>query len=212
MDYSIIIPAFNAETTIASCLEAVLAQNFPRDQYEVVVVDDGSTDTTSKIIQTFPVLYIHQENKGPAAARNKGAQIATGDIVLFTDADCVPNHNWLEEMVSPFLVSEKISGVKGAYKTAQQSLTARFAQAEFEDRFALLKKSAFIDMVDTYSAAFKREVFCGVGGFDPSFPVANNEDTELSYRLVASGHRLVFNPRAFVYHTHPDTLKKYLRG
>ncbi len=211
MNYSIIIPAYNAETTIVLCLEAVLAQSLPRSQYEVIVVDDGSTDATSKIIRNFPVLYIHQENQGPAAARNKGAQIATGNIILFTDADCVPDHYWLEEMVSPFSGPEKISGVKGAYKTAQHALTARFAQAEFEDRFTLLEKASFIDMVDTYSAAFKRDVFCSIGGFDPSFPVANNEDTELSYRLVASGHLLVFNPRAFVYHTHPDTLKKYLR-
>lgn len=66
-------------------------------------------------------------------------------------------------------------------------------------------------MVDTYSAAFKKEVFLKAGGFDPSFPVANNEDTELSYRLVSQGHLFVFQPSAFVYHLHPDTLVKYLR-
>lgn len=211
MAFSIIVPAYNAEATIKSCIQALLSQSVDADLYEVIVVDDGSKDATAEIIRSFPVEYHFQENQGPAAARNKGAWLAKGDIILFTDSDCVPDRFWLEKMTAPFSENTDISGVKGAYKTRQKSLTARFAQAEFEDRFSLLKKSQYIDMVDTYSAAFKRSVFLDAGGFDPYFPVANNEDTELSYRLVSQHHLLVFNPEAFVYHTHPDTLKKYLR-
>ena len=211
MKFSIIIPAYNAEKSIDPCLQALISQSVPNELYEIILVDDGSADATGKIVQTYPVIYHYQTNQGPAAARNKGVELAKGEIILFTDSDCVPDHHWIQEMVSPFIKNEKISGVKGAYKTKQRGLTARFAQAEFEDRFVLLKKSTFIDMVDTYSAAFKREIFLAAGGFDPSFPVANNEDTELSYRLVSNGHLLAFNPSAFVYHTHPDTLKKYLR-
>jgi glycosyltransferase involved in cell wall biosynthesis len=198
MKFSIIIPAYNAETTIEKCIQALLSQSVERSLYEIIVVDDGSKDRTADIIRTFPVDYHFQENQGPAAARNKGAQLSKGEIILFTDSDCVPDRFWLEKMTAPFSENPAISGVKGAYKSLQSSLTARFAQAEFEDRFALLKKSDYIDMVDTYSAAFKREVFINAGGFDPSFPVANNEDTELSYRLVSQGHLMVFNPKAFV--------------
>ncbi len=211
MEFSIIVPAYNAEKTIDFCLHALFSQSVSRDKYEVILVDDGSTDATASIVSSYPVVYHLQENKGPAAARNQGAFLAEGDIILFTDADCVPDHHWIEQMAAPFMKEDQVSGVKGAYRTRQTLLTARFAQAEFEDRFDLLQKSRFIDMVDTYSAAFKKEIFLEVGGFDPSFPVANNEDTELSYRLVSMGHRLVFNPLAVVYHTHPDTLKKYLR-
>lgn len=211
MKYSIIIPAYNSEKTIDSCLKSLIFQPVPKELYEIILVDDGSTDATAKIVQTYPVIYHYQKNKGPAAARNKGVELAKGEIILFTDSDCVPDQYWIQEMVSPFIKNDKISGVKGAYKTKQMHFTARFAQAEFEDRFVLLKQSKFIDMVDTYSAAFKRDVFLEAGGFDPSFPVANNEDTELSYRLVSGGHLLVFNPSAFVYHTHPDTLRKYLK-
>ncbi len=211
MEFSVIIPAYNAEKTIGQCLKALLSQSLPRERYEIILVDDGSADHTANIVQRYPVRYMHQTNQGPAAARNRGAFMAEGNIILFTDADCVPDRNWIEQMTAPFLTDERISGVKGAYRTRQSSLTARFAQAEFEDRFDLLRKSRFIDMVDTYSAAFKKEVFLAAGGFDSSFPAANNEDTELSYRLVSRGHHLVFNPGAFVYHTHPDTLKKYLR-
>ena len=211
MEFSIIVPAYNAENTVEDCLKSLLDQSLARDRYEIILVDDGSGDGTADIIQRYPVWYFCQENQGPAAARNKGAQLARGDILLFTDSDCVPVHNWLERMVAPFSENPDISGVKGAYKTRQKSLTARFAQVEFEDRFQLLEKVDFIDMVDTYSAAFRRDLFLTSGGFDPSFPVANNEDTELSYRLVSQGHLFVFQPSAVVYHTHPDTLRKYLR-
>lgn len=190
----------------------VLPPWFPKSvaqtDYEIIVVDDGSDDNTARRVAQFPVAYHYQKNQGPAVARNKGVTLTTGSSILFTD--CVPDRHWLVNMTAPLLENPAISGVKGAYKTRQKSMTARFAQAEFQDRFDLLETSEFIDMVDTYSAAFQKEVFVKAGGFDPSFPVANNEDTELSYRLVSAGHSLVFKPEAFVYHTHPDTLKKYL--
>lgn len=206
---SVIIPAYNAEKTLYSCLSALHDQSLPKRDYEIVVVDDGSTDGTSKIAKEFNVKYLFQTNKGPATARNKGVHVAQGNIVLFTDSDCIPDHNWIQEMVRPF-GNPDVVGVKGTYKTKQTDLAARFAQAEFEDRYDLLRKSPSIDMIDTYSAAFKKDVFLKIGGFDEDFPVANNEDTDLSYRLASSGYKLVFNPKAFVYHTHPDTFYKYL--
>lgn len=209
--FSVVVPAYNAGATIASCLEALLRQSVPRERYEVLVVDDGSTDDTAAIVRGFPVTAIRQENRGPAAARNHGARRARGGIVLFTDADCVPDRDWIAQMVRPF-ADTAVAAVKGAYRTAQRPLVARFCQAEFEERFALLRRAAAIDMVDTYSAAFRKDVFARMNGFDESFPVANNEDTDLSYRIFAAGHRMVFNPDAVVAHLrHPDTLVKYAR-
>ena len=208
--FSVIIPAYNAEKTLSFCLEGLANQSVPRKDYEVIVVDDGSTDDTSKLAKGFTVEYIFQTNQGPAAARNRGAREGRGGIILFTDSDCVPEHNWIQEMVSPFSDPDVV-GVKGAYKTRQTGLAAKFAQAEFEDRYDLLEKSTSVDMIDTYSAAFRKDVFLKIGGFDQSFPAANNEDTELSYRLAANGCKLVFNPRAFVYHNHPGTFIEYLK-
>lgn len=208
--FSVIIPAYNAEQTISSGLESLTNQSLSRKDYEIIVVDDGSTDNTAEIIKKFNVKYIFQPNQGPAAARNRGAFEAAGEIILFTDSDCVPERNWIQEMTKPFKNID-VAGVKGIYKTRQQNLAARFAQAEFEDRYDMLAKQSFIDMVDTYSAAFRRDVFLEMGGFDESFPDANNEDTDFSYRLVAAGHKLIFNPQAAVYHTHPDTFLNYLK-
>ncbi len=208
--YSIIIPAYNAGRTLPDTLAALKQQTISPDECEVIVVDDGSTDNTADVARHFGANCIGQSNRGPAAARNHGARVAKGEIILFTDADCSPDRDWIRQMALPFQ-NEKTMGVKGAYRTHQRALAARFAQAEFEDRYDLLSKADAIDMVDTYSAAFRLDRFIKIGLFDESFPVANNEDTELSYRMCAAGYRLEFNPDAIVYHLHPDSFMKYLR-
>ena len=208
--FSVIIPAYNAEKTLTSCLRSLADQSLHKGLYEVILVDDGSSDNTAGIAKGFDVKYIFQTNQGPASARNNGVASAKGEFILFTDSDCVPDHRWIEEMVKPFQGTEVVA-VKGAYKTKQKTLVAKFAQAEFEDRYDFLQKSNSIDMIDTYSAAFKKDLFLNMGGFDSSFPVANNEDTELSYRLSDAGYHMVFNPHALVYHVHPDVLFKYLK-
>ncbi len=208
---SVIVPVYNAREFIGKCIEALIDQTFQHDNYEIIVVDDGSTDRTNDIVKNYPVKYIYQENHGPASARNNGADKAKGEIVIFTDSDCVPDKNWISEMLKPFEYPD-VMAVKGAYRTEQRSIVARFAQLEFEERFEMLEKVESIDMVDTYSAGFRKDVFLKMGGFDTSFPVANNEDTELSYRMSERGYKMVFNPAAIVCHLkHPDSVKKYAR-
>ncbi len=209
-EFTVVIPAYNASATLDACLGAILRQTVGRDRYEVILVDDGSSDDTAQRAEAHGVQVIRQPNQGPAAARNHGAQLARGHLLLFTDADCEPQANWLEEMTAVFS-DPSVQAAKGAYLTRQRSLTARFAQLEFEERYRMLDQHASIDMIDTYSAAFRTATFRALGGFDPAFPMANNEDTDLSYRLAATGARMVFVRRAVVHHQHPATLRKYLR-
>lgn len=135
---------------------------------------------------------------------------AKGEILLFTDDDCVPLPDWLDAMLAPFQDPEVV-GAKGIYRTLQKSLAARFVQLEYEDKYRLMNRLPTIDFIDTYSAAFRRERFLEMGGYDTSFPVACAEDVELSYRMSARGWKMKFVPGAVVYHTHPDTLSKYLK-
>jgi glycosyltransferase involved in cell wall biosynthesis len=208
---SVIIPTYNAADKVGECLKALEKQKFPRENYEIIVVDDGSNDSTAEIVRIYDVQYCYQNNRGPAAARNKGAEMAKGDFILFTDSDCIPDENWIKEMFSSFQHPDT-AGVKGAYRSTQRALWARFAQIEFTERYKLLLKKRYIDMVDTYSAGFMKNIFLSVGGFDTSFPVPNNEDTDLSYRMSLKGYKMVFNPKAVVTHTaHPDSLKKYMK-
>lgn len=208
---SVIVPAYYAEKTLGHCLAALASQTSVDHTVEILVVDDGSTDRTAEVASAYPgVTLIRQAHQGPAAARNTGARKASGEILLFTDADCVPERDWVAEMTAPF-ADPRVAAVKGAYRTRQTGLIARFAQVEFEERYALLKRQSAIDFVDSYSAAFRTQAFWDVGGFDPAFPCPNNEDVDLSYRLARAGYRMVFNPRAVVYHTHPATFRAYLR-
>ncbi len=206
---SVIVPTFNGEETIANCLNSLLNQSY-KGEYEVIVVNDGSTDKTSDVVKKYPVRLLAQEHRGPAAARNLGARNTSGDILLFTDDDCVAEKNWIEEMMKPF-DNPEIAGVQGRYKTKQRSLIARFAQYEIEERYERMRRHKYIDFIGSYSAAYRKNVFLKEGGFDESFPIASGEDPDLSFRLVAEGHKMVFAPNAVVYHHHPDTLLKYLR-
>ena len=207
---SIIIPTFNGASRIGRCLDALVEQH-DRANAEILVVDDGSADGTAKVVRRYPgVRLISEANAGPASARNRGAREARGEILLFTDDDCVPTPNWLKAMLEPFADPEVV-GVKGIYRTKQQRLIARFVQIEYEDRYRLMARLERIDFVDTYSAAFRRRSFLQMGGYDTGFPVACAEDAELSYRMSREGWKMQFAPRAIVYHTHPDTLTCYFR-
>lgn len=207
---SVIIPTFNGAARIPKCLDALLKQVDPRIA-EILVVDDGSTDGTGELVRRCPgVRLLRQANAGPASARNRGASEATGEVILFTDDDCVPAPEWLDAMLGPF-TNPSVVGTKGIYRTRQRSVVARFVQIEYEDRYRLMRKFRDIDFVDTYSAAFRRERFLELGGYDTSFPVACAEDIELSYRMSERGWKMKFAPKAVVFHTHPDTLSGYLR-
>jgi exopolysaccharide biosynthesis polyprenyl glycosylphosphotransferase len=210
VDISVIIPAYNAERNIEKCIRALENQSLSRDKYEILVINDGSDDHTGDLARDTSARVIDQKNQGPAVARNEGVRHAEGDIVVFTDSDCIPDVHFLEEMIRPFS-NTAVVGVKGAYRTQQTKIWARFAQVEFMERYAKLSRSESIDFVDSYAAAFRKSIFCRVGGFDAHFPVANNEDVDLSYKIARLGHPMVFNPNAIVYHTHPDTAYKYLK-
>ncbi len=205
---SVIIPAYNAEKVLPDCLKALKSQS--TRPLEVIIVDDGSKDSTSDVAKKFGAKVLRQKNKGPASARNLGASKASGDILLFTDADCVPDKDWMKEMMAPFR-GKAMAGVQGAYRTKQKQLLAKFSQAEIEDRYRRMGKKGTIDFIGTYSAGYRKDIFRKFGGFDESFPKASGEDPELSFRMAEKGHRLVFNRKAIVYHIHPDSLIKYLK-
>ncbi len=208
---SVIVPAYNAAQTLERCLTALAAQGFPSDEFEIIVVDDGSTDGTADIAARFStVRLIHAEQRGAAAARNRGAREARGDLLLFTDADCEPTACWIETLCAA-LVAPRVVGAKGTYRTRQREWVARFVQLEYEEKYARMRRAATIDFIDTYSAAYRRDVFLANNGFDESFPTASVEDQEFSFRLAEQGHAMVFAPDAIVYHQHAATLAAYAR-
>ncbi len=208
MIVSVIIPAHNAEKTISACLHALQMQTGVEDlTYEIILVDDGSTDETAVLGNKAGVKVITQPKKGPASARNTGIGIAKGDIVCFTDADCVPHPDWLQEIITPLLENPDIAGCKGAYCCEQKELVARFVQIEYEDKYDVLRQHLYITFMDFYSAAYRRQILVHNDGFDERYP--NTEDRELSYRLADQGYKMVFQSTALVCHLHVDNFYGY---
>ncbi|MCU0508718.1 MAG: sugar transferase [Anaerolineae bacterium] len=206
--YSVVIPAYQAVETIGACLAALAGQTASPGSFEVIVVDDGSTDGTAEIARAAGVIVARQAHAGAAAARNCGAALAHGEFLLFTDSDCEPVPGWIEAITAPFSDPE-VAGTKGTYLTRQRSIVARFTQIEYEDRYDRMRGSERIDFIDTYSAAYRRDIFIANGGFDPRFLI--NEDQEFAFRLAEKGYKLVFAPDAQVYHRHNATVGQYAR-
>jgi glycosyltransferase involved in cell wall biosynthesis len=206
MKVSIIVPAYNAAPTLAECIDACLKQTW--EDREVIVVDDGSTDDTPRIAQSYPVHYIRQENSGPAAARNHGAWVAKGAVVAFTDADCVPHPDWVEHLMEG--IGGTVVAAGGTYGIANpESLLARMVNEEIAVRHERLGE--LVDFLGSFNVAYRKDAFDAVGGFDESFRMASAEDNDLSYRLQDAGYLLRFCPEAVVDHFHPTRLWPYLR-
>jgi cellulose synthase/poly-beta-1,6-N-acetylglucosamine synthase-like glycosyltransferase len=204
---SIVVPAYNSQKTIGPCLDALLAQTTPRESYEIIVVDDGSTDATAEMAQARGALVIRQPNRGAGAARNSGAQHATGEIIMFVDADSVPDRCFVAKLAAPFCDPD-IAGASGEKKTRQTNLWARFVQAEYDFKYELIAAHPKIDFVDSSTAAYRRKVFLGNGGFDSMMMEA--EDTELSFRLAERGCKMVLVRDAIAYHSHPESPLDFL--
>ncbi len=216
MNASVIVPAYNAALTLPACLNALVLQNVPADiAYEVIVVVDESADNTLAIAQSYAQKYgnirvISDGRLGKSGTRNRGAQHAQGEILLFTDADCHPQANWIAAMVAAF-ADPDVVGIKGTYLTRQTHPIARFVQLEHEERYALMAQQQTIDFIDTYSAGYRRDIFLANGGFDMQLTYSYVEDQELSFRLARDGHKMLFVPDAHVYHQHPTSVWAYAR-
>lgn len=229
---SVVIAAYNAADTLPACLEALRHQTLPANvTLEIVVSDDGSTDATVEVARRAGVVCVTRErgslkhatqqpewliwrpagaapSSGPGATRNRGVAASTGNLILFTDADCIPTPNWAATLIAAFEDPE-VAGVKGTYLTTQPNWVARFTQLEYSYKYQGMAKHAWIDFIDTYSAGYQRQVFLENDGFEPAMMV--NEDHELSFRLAQKGYRLKFVPEATVYHRHLTNIQRYLK-
>lgn len=209
---SVVIPCYNAERTILRTLKALDAQTVKG--FEVILADDGSKDGTVKAAKSFKpknfkLVVIAENHAGPAAQRNRGAEKARGEILLFTDSDCVPDKGWVEEMVKPFS-DENIVGVSGTYRTLNSDkLIARFEGCEIAKRHEKFAKQKYIDFIGSFSAGYRKDIFKKFGGFSSDFKRADAEDPELSFKIAKAGYRMVFSSKAVVAHPHVATIKKF---
>jgi GT2 family glycosyltransferase len=205
---SVIIPTYNRVERLKQVLAAFAVQDFPLDQFEVIVVSDGSSDGTHEYLQALDsplqLSLIIQENQGPAAARNRGVQAAHGDLVLFTDDDVVPCPRLIAEHVRVHDESGPDVVVLGPMLTPDDfamSAWVRWEQAMLAKQYAQMNAGAWnatARQFYTGNTSLLRRHLNAVGGFDVTFRRA--EDVELAYRLIDRGVTFIFNPSGIGYH------------
>ncbi len=212
MRFSIVIPTHNRVETLRQTLRAATTQTY--DDYEVLVVDDGSSDGTADIVaREFPtVRLIRQPNRGPAAARNQGIQESTGEIIAFTDDDCVPPPDWLTRLADGYARHPEVAGVGGSLK-APEAILAKNIIAQYEQHVArVVYRAGDVESIGgfacpaggTNNMSYHRNVLLQVGGFDVTFPYAAGEDADLKWRICQTGAPLLYVPIKVV-HLQPYT-------
>ena len=204
---SVVIPVYNGAATIGLAVDALLAQERRPD--EIVISDDGSTDDTPRVVAGRPVVYLRQENAGPAKARNAGWRAASGDLVFFTDSDCAPAPDWISGLL-PLFDDPAVAAAGGSYGLGNpESLVAQCIHYDIQYRHARLGKE--VSYLGSFSLAVRRSALEAVGGFDESFRIACGEDADLSYRLQKAGFRFRFERDRLVYHRFPTGAARFLR-
>ncbi len=206
---SIVIPAYNAETTIARAVACAKAQEGLTCAPEVIVVDDGSADRTGEIVRSLDgVRYVRQDNAGPAAARNHGWRVSSGAVVMLTDSDCEAAPDWAAKLLAAFEEGD-VGAAGGSYTMANGGFLAGGIHWEIVARHRRFGR--YVRALGSYNLAVRRAVMDEVGGFDESYPTASGEDNDLSYKISAAGRKLRWVGDATVGHHHTTSLPKYLK-
>ena len=196
---SVVVPTRNRARRLAALLGALEAQTLPCDDFEVIVVDDASTDETARVLEERGAGPLRlqavrrSDPRGPAVARNVGWQLASGEVVAFTDDDCEPAPQWLEQLQAAAAASP------GA---AVQGLTGPIPREE--DRIGLFTRTLQVGQLgpwyQTCNVAYPRALLERLGGFDERYPSPGGEDTDLAWRAIEAGERIVLAPDALVHH------------
>ena len=206
---SVVVCSYNGAATLRGCLEALQRVDYP--DFEVILVDDGSKDSTQSIVAEFPLVKnILQPNRGLSVARNVGMQAATGEIIAYTDSDCMPDSDWLYFLVSTLLHSSYAAvGGPNLNPPAQGPIPAAVAACPGAPTHVLLSDTE-AEHIPGCNMAYWKSALEEIGGFDPEFRTAG-DDVDLCWRLMQAGHRVGFSPSALVWHHRRFTMQAYFR-
>lgn len=206
---SIIIPARNAQATLKKCIDSILNLNY-RD-YEIIIVNDGSIDETSKVLSGYQgIKIVTSAGIGPSRARNMAVEFARGEFITFTDADCIVDKNLLDELIAGVNCFAGTASCGGRQELPvdagdfQKKVFLLMTKIGFITDYMRGGKNSIIEVPHNASCCvmYKKDIFLKVGGFlNDLWP---GEDVELDYKLRQAGYKLVFNPKAVVSHYRPD--------
>lgn len=204
---SIVIPTRNRGGDLSRCLAALAGQTFPLDEAEILIADDGSTESLAEAVATgeslkLPVRFLRQEPRGPAAARNLGIRAAAGEIIALTDSDTVPDREWLSRLVEALESHPEAVGVEGQVRADNEGEFDPLGEGPINR-----EGGVFL----TCNCAYRRSILVTAGGFDETYPYPAYEDTELAACMRMYGP-IVWQPAALVLHPQrPLTLRAVIR-
>lgn len=206
---SVVVCSYNGAATLEECLASLVKLDYPN--YEIVLVDDGSTDNTPEIAARFPTIRcIRQANRGLSVARNVGAEAATGEIVAYTDSDCVADEHWLHYLVSA-MRDQHVDAIGGPNITPDSDTwRAQCVAASPGNPGHVMIDDRRAEHVPGCNMAFRRSVLLGIGGFDPQFRQAG-DDVDVCWRLLDVGIQIGYASAAVVWHHRRHTVWGYLR-
>jgi O-antigen biosynthesis protein len=207
---SVVVASYNGAPTLKACLESLEQLRYP--DYEVLLVDDGSTDATPQIAAQFPSVRTirHEKNLGLSAARNTGIYAATGEVIAFTDSDCRADEDWLHFAVGDLVHSNWV-GVGGHnFLPPDDSPVAAAVMVSPGGPAHVMLTDRLAEHIPGCNMAFYRWALLEAGGFDPVYRKAG-DDVDICWRLQQLGYRIGFSPSGFVWHYRRNTVRAYLR-
>lgn len=213
---TVVVPVRNGELTIQPLLESLQRLDYDRKKVEVIVVDGNSTDKTQEIVKKYPVKLIVEKRKGLNIARNTGIRCGNGEIVAFTDSDCVVPSNWIKRIAENFK-DPQVNCVGGSAKALDNDFISQYADNSivrlmpfFTKREELEKVKPFFRHPAGCNMAFRRKVVEEVGYFDENIQYGFDE-VEFADRVCKAGYKMVLDPEVLVWHKHRSTLKEFLK-
>lgn len=212
VEVSIIIPCFNGMRTLQGCLESLLALAEDSPSHEIIMVDNGSNDGSAETASSYDKVTVlfELEQRGPAAARNRGAASARGEILAFIDIDCIVSPNWLKHLV-PLFSDPKTAGAGGSIVgTEPKNDVQRWMnRANILDQKRAVEHP-FMPYLQTANALFRADAFHRAGGFDTQ--LICGEDCDLSWRIQKeTGMTIAYCPDAVVHHDHRASVRGLYR-
>lgn len=212
--FSVVIPTYNRVASLRKMLESLVAQDFDPNQFEIIIVNDGSTDRTAEFLASLRTLHRCRiettDHRGAATARNRGIKVAQGELIAFTDDDCIVPPNWIRQL-DEFFRQKNASAVGGLVVNGEPDDIYAALYSAVWDFFSerLNKDHEAPRFLVSNNFAVRRETIQRVGGFDERFWVGG-EDRELVARLRAAGEPVHFDPSLIVTHYHGFTFGTFL--
>lgn len=214
---SVIVPVKNGAQKIGDLLDSLMHVDYDREMLEIIVVDGNSSDGTREIVLQYPtVKFLTEERPGLNAARNTGIRNSMGEIIAFTDSDCVVSRDWIKKIVENF-EEGKVACVGGNALGFYKDLISRYCDESLMPVLRVFRRKKMLDEIKPplqYPAgcnmAIRRNILSEVGDFDENIEYGFDED-ELVERICNTGHTMLLDPKLLIRHKHRSSVRELLK-